>query len=92
MRLYDEIFKRADGSFDLLPKCLIVPNGNGYFQGVKTMGEFSDTRIEIYFQGLHPLRAEVIGRALTVLKYCDGDLEIGGKITSFGVLENGTSC
>lgn len=88
MRLHNEIFKRVDGAFDLMPKCLIVPNGNGYFQGVKTMGEFSDTRVEIYFQGLRPLRAEVIGQALTVLKYCDGDLELGGKIVSFCVLEN----
>ena len=86
MRLYGEIFKRADGTVDCNSKCLIVPNGNGYFQGVKAMGELSDTRIEMYFQGVHPLRAEVTGNALCVRKYCDGDLEIGGEISSFCVL------
>ena len=70
MRLYGEIFKSADGTVEILPKCFIVPNGNGYFQGVKTMGEFSDTRIEIYFQGIKPLRAEVVGERLSVKKYC----------------------
>ena len=68
MRLYGEIFKSADGTVEFLPKCFIVPNGNGYFQGIK------------------PLRAEVVGERLSVKKYCDGDLEIGGKISSFCVL------
>ena len=86
MRLYGEIFKRADGTVDWTPKCLIVPNGNGYFQGVKSVGELSDTRIELYFQGVYPLRAEVAGKSLSVKKYCDGDLEIGGEISAFCVL------
>jgi hypothetical protein len=86
MRLYGELFKGVDGTVDFLPKCLIVPNGNGYFQGVKTIGEFSDTRIEMYFQGVKPLRAELVGERLSVKKYCDGDLEISGKISSFCVV------
>lgn len=75
MRLYDEIFKNADGV--LAPKCCFVPNGGGYFEGVKTVGELSLERIVLYFP-----HAEVIveGERLSVKKYCDGDLEIAGKI------------
>ncbi|MBE7078811.1 MAG: hypothetical protein E7380_02985 [Clostridiales bacterium] len=75
MRLYDEIFKNADGVF--VPKCCFVPEGGGYFEGVKTLGELSSDRIVLYFP-----RTQIIveGRGLSVKKYCDGDLEIAGKI------------
>ena len=82
MRLYDEIFKNADGG--ALARCVIVPCGGGYFEGVKTVGDFSSERIVLYFpkEGV-----EVVGKALTIKKYCDGDLQLAGKIHALRVLE-----
>ena len=85
MRLYDEIFKKEDGVAPTA-RCLTVPNGNGYFQGVKSIGDFSPERVEIYFHGSAVL---VEGTGLCVLKYCDGDLELGGKISSLSLLKGG---
>ena len=86
MRLYDEIFKRTDG--ELLPsaRCLIVPNGGGYFEGVKAMGDFAPERVELYFK---TQAVRIDGESLTVKKYCDGDLELSGKITALTVLKKG---
>lgn len=83
MRLYDEIFKKADGELYPSPKCLIVPNGNGYFEGVKQVGEFTPERVDIYFRGVS---VRVDGAELSIKKYCDGDLELCGKIISVSVL------
>ena len=82
MRLYDEIFKNADGA--ALCRCIVVPAGGGYFEGVKTVGDFCDNRIVLYFP-----RAciEVEGIDLSIGKYCDGDLELRGKILSTKLLE-----
>ena len=75
MRLYDELFKNADGVGGA--RCVIVPLGGGYFEGVKAVGELSPTRILLYFQNTEIL---VLGERLTVEKYCDGDLQIRGNI------------
>lgn len=75
MRLYDEIFKNTDGAF--APRCSFVPQGGGYFEGVKTVGDFSPDRVVVYFP-----RAQIVveGKMLSIKKYCDGDLQISGKI------------
>ena len=77
MRLYGEIFKNA--SVDALAKCIIIPCGGGYFEGVKMVEDFSAERILIHFS--HQ-RVEVLGEALAIKKYCDGDLQVLGKIFS----------
>ncbi len=85
MRLYDEIFKNAEG--DSFSRCTVVPHGGGYFQGVKTVGDFSPQRIVIYF----PKQAiEVEGENLSIKKYCDGDLQLFGEITLLRVLGDET--
>ena len=81
MRLYDEIFKNADGG--ALARCVIVPCGGGYFEGVKAVGDFSAERIVLYFP---KESVEVEGAALTIKKYCDGDLHLMGKIHALRVL------
>ena len=81
MRLYDEIFKNADGA--ALSRCIILPDGGGYFEGVKTVEDFSADKIELRFP--HK-KVEIEGVGLTIAKYCDGDLEVGGKIRCFRVL------
>ncbi len=74
MRLIDEIFKNADVA---LWRCTFVPLGEGYFEGVKAVGDFSDTRIVLYY----PHTAiEIEGERLSIDKYCDGDLRVKGKI------------
>ncbi|MBR4942490.1 MAG: YabP/YqfC family sporulation protein [Clostridia bacterium] len=75
MRLYEELFKNEDGfSF---ARCLISPAGGGYFEGVKSLGDFSSEKVEIYFKK-ETVVAE--GENLFIKKYCDGDLQIDGKI------------
>ena len=81
MRLYDEIFKNAEGV--AFARCTIVPGGGGYFEGVKTVGDFSSERIVVYFPREE---LEVLGEGLSIKKYCDGDLQISGRVYSIKVL------
>jgi hypothetical protein len=75
MRLFDEIFKNADGiSFS---RCTVVPGGGGYFEGVKAVGDFSSERVVICFPCGN---VAVEGRGLSITKYYDGDLQLSGKI------------
>jgi len=82
MRLYDEIFKTADGM--ALSRCAFVPEGEGYFEGVKAVEDFSFSRVVLCFP---KQRIEIEGERLTIGKYCDGDLQLQGKITSVRVLD-----
>ena len=75
MRLYDEIFKSPDGAG--AARYTVVPCGGGYFEGVKSVGDFSPHRIVVYFPKCSAI-AE--GENLSIKKYCDGDLQIAGKI------------
>lgn len=77
MRLYDEIFKDADGI--RLSRYTVVINGGGYFEGVKAVGDFSPEKI-VLFYGAGSI--EVEGKSLTIKKYCDGDLQLSGSIES----------
>lgn len=82
MRLYDEIFKNADGV--AAERLVLVPNGGGYFEGVKTVEEFSSERLVLRFARL---RAEVVGSGVFIAKFCEGDLELRGRISAFRVLD-----
>ncbi len=81
MRLYDEIFKNAEGVAGA--RCIVVPCGGGYFEGVKAVGDFSPERVVLYFP---KIGVEVIGEGLTIKKYCEGDLQLSGKILRFAAL------
>ena len=81
MRLYDEIFKDADG--ESFSRCIFVPDGGGYFEGVKGVADFSEDRVVLCFPKKN---LEIKGVALSIKKYCDGDLQLGGKIRSCEVL------
>lgn len=80
MRLFDELFKDAENA---LTRCTIVPNGGGYFEGVKAVGDFSPERIVVCFPK-ESVAAE--GEDLCIKKYCDGDLHVAGKIYALRVL------
>lgn len=84
MRLYDEIFKSVDGLG--AAKCTFVPDGGGYFQGVKTVGDFSPEKIVLFFPHI---RVEVEGDGLTIAKYCEGDLCLAGKIRAVKTVKDG---
>lgn len=86
MRLYEEISKLLDGEAFALSRCLLIPLGGGYFQGVKAVGDFSDERIELYFP---TVKICVLGKGLCIKKYCDGDLVLSGKITCVQTQEEG---
>lgn len=83
MRLYEEICKNIDGA--LANACVIVPNGGGYFEGVKCVEDFTPERILLRFSvGMAALE----GSNFSIKKYGDEDLEISGCITAFFLLEN----
>ena len=68
-----------------LNRYTVALNGGGYFEGVKTVGDFSPERIVLFFsRGI----IEVEGVELSIAKYCDGDLQIGGKITLVRLLDD----
>ena len=81
MRLYDEIFKTTDGA--TCARCILLPGGGGYFEGVKYVEDFSSERIVVCFPRQ---KIELEGEALSIAKYCDGDLAIGGKILTVRTL------
>ena len=81
MRLYDEIFKNADGA--AFTRCVIVPCGGGYFEGVKSVADFSEERLVLVFPSQ---TVEIEGKALRIKKYCDGDLHLLGSVTALRVL------
>ena len=81
MRLYDEIFKDADG--DSFSRCIFVPDGGGYFEGVKSVADFTADRVVLCF----PRKTvEILGVGLSIKKYCDGDLQLCGRIHSCAVI------
>ena len=81
--MYDEIFKNVDG---VVARCIIVPDGGGYFEGVKSVEEFSEERIVLQ---MSKRIVEVEGIDLSIGKYCDGDIQLCGKIRSVRVLLEG---
>lgn len=83
MRLYDEIFKNTEGM--AASKCVFVPGGGGYFEGVKSVGDFSSERVLVCFSKESVL---VEGKGLVIKKYYDGDLQLQGRITSVRVEES----
>ena len=83
MRLYNEILKKFDGgeAGELFAgtRYTVLPGRGGYFQGVKTVSEFSPCRIVVCFR--HAV-LEIEGSGFVIEKYCDGDLELSGQIVS----------
>lgn len=78
MRLFDEIFK--NDTLASLARCMLIVGGGGYFEGVKTVGDFTPERIVLYF----PKETMIIeGENLSIGKYYDGDLRLLGKICSW---------
>ncbi|MBQ7368295.1 MAG: YabP/YqfC family sporulation protein [Clostridia bacterium] len=74
MRLFDEIFK---GETLGTARFTQIVGGGGYFEGVKTVGDFTPERIVLYFpSGV----LTVEGTGLSIGKYCDGDLRLLGTI------------
>ena len=65
MRLYDEIFKSVDGV--AVARCLLVPGGEGYLEGVKSVEEFSPERLVICFS---KNRVEIEGEGLSISITC----------------------
>ena len=82
MRLYEELFHSPEGM--ALSRFTVAVGGGGYFEGVKSVGDFSPQKIVLYF----PRESvEIEGNGLFIRKYCDGDLELAGKIVSLKLSE-----
>lgn len=63
-------------------------NDGGYFEGVKGVREYTSERLVLDFK---KRAIEIEGRRLIVAKYCDGDLELKGSITSLRIIETDRS-
>lgn len=74
MRLYEEMWTDEQMR---LSKCVLAVGGDGYFVGVKAVGDFSPEKIVLHFA---KTQAEIEGENLSIGKYCDGDLWLRGKI------------
>ena len=82
MRLNKEIFSGEIGEAFRGARCLVFPLGEGYFEGVKGLGDFSPTSVVLRFSEFC-LRVE--GENLEIGKYLDGDLHLLGNIRSLQV-------
>jgi hypothetical protein len=75
MRLNGELFQGVDSFADA--RYTVVVAGGGYFQGVKSVGDFSPTLLMLHYPRA---QLRVQGEKLCIRKYCEGDLEISGNI------------
>ena len=82
MRLYDEIFKNTEGIGGA--RFTVAIGGGGYFEGVKTVGEFSPEQVVLYYP---KESVEIQGSNLYIKKYCEGDLQLSGKIHAVRIVE-----
>ena len=73
MRLLAEIFEKAEAG----ARFTVAEYGGAYFEGVKSVGEFSPERILLYFS---KSGVELEGEELRIETYVDGDMRIGGRI------------
>ena len=74
MRLYNEILKKlGDGESALSAgaRYTVLPGRGGYFQ-------FSSERVIL---GFRRVVLEIEGSGFVIEKYCDGDLELSGRIS-----------
>ncbi|MBQ9714538.1 MAG: YabP/YqfC family sporulation protein [Clostridia bacterium] len=81
MGLYEEVLKTASGG--VCSRCVIVPGGGGYFEGVKAIGDFSSEKIIVCFP---KQTVEITGQNLVIKKYYDGDLQVDGRLLSVCVV------
>ncbi len=81
MRLMEEIWK---GAQNVGARYTVLVSGGGYFEGVKRVGDFSPQKIVLYFAACS---LSVEGENLVIKKYCDGDLQISGKIRLTSLFE-----
>ncbi len=90
MRLYNEILKKWNagegGELFAGARYTVLPGSGGYFQGVKTVSEFSPCRVVL---GFRRAVLEIEGSGFVIEKYCDGDLELSGRITDIKLADGG---
>lgn len=79
MSFLDNVFNCFESSSSLLPlpKIVLIGDRSGYFEGVKSIGSYSEKEI-VLFTKLG--KTTIIGTNLTINKFCEGDVVICGKI------------
>ena len=85
MRLYGELFGEACDDF-WGGRCLFLPLKACYLEGVKALGDFTETLVEACFPR-YTICVE--GEGLSISKFCDGDLRIDGLVRSVFVKGGG---
>ena len=82
MRLHKEIFTGEIGEAFGGARCLVFPLGEGYFEGVKGLGDFSPTAVLLRFS---TFCVRIEGENLAIEKFLDGDLHLLGSIRALSV-------
>ncbi len=79
MSFLDNIFSCFNNSSTLLPlpKILLIGDNCGYFEGVKSIGSYSEKEIILFTK---QEKIIVLGNKLVINKFCEGDVVICGKI------------
>ncbi len=80
---YREISEKTKEELSLYPRCRLEIGAGGYFENVKSIGDFSTEKIVLYF----PKNAlEIQGQNFVIGKFYDGDLQLLGRIESVKLL------
>ena len=83
MRLYEELANSEAFLAFAGARVLFLPLRAAYFEGVKALGDFSESRVEVCF----PTCSVVLeGEGLSIGKYTDGDLCVLGKVRCLGLV------
>ena len=90
MRLFEELFKNGGikGELSLLPKIVILPSEGAYFEGVKSVGDFTSEKLVLYFSCKHCASVQLEGENFTIAKLCEGDLLLTVDIASVRFPQN----
>lgn len=79
---YQTFIRQTKEELSLFPRCRLEIGGGGYFENVKSLGDFSSEKVMLYF----PKNAlEIQGQNFSIRKFYDGDLELVGNIESVKV-------
>ena len=82
--MYDEL-KKSEPLLEFTgARVVFLPLRAAYFEGVKALGDFSETRVEVCFPACV---IALEGEGLSIEKYTDGDLCVLGKVRSLSLLE-----
>lgn len=80
---YQDLSERTKEELSLFPRCRLEIGAGGYFENVKSIGDFSKEKLVLYFS---KNALEIQGQNFVIGKFYDGDLQLLGRIESVKLL------